>query len=206
MILELLRALLLAGLPVGAASFFLFTWALRRRAPGGVRSLKVLQSELKAESKERAKLKKSQKRDVASLLAEGAQFSRDAQLDLIHTKWLRFGGGFYGVVALITYAVVELGDLWAFAMRFESFWMLIANFGLNTLIGLLVNALQNFIVAIAWPAWWLSNISSQYVWFWFVAAYAGYWAGARLALHRFAGAAADSRDPESAGSAKEANH
>lgn len=202
MILEFLRALLLAGLPVGAASFFLFTWALRHRAPGTTISLKAVQSELKAESKERAKLKKSQKRNVAARLAEGAHFSRDAQLDLIHTRWLRFGGGFYGVVALITYAVVELGDLWAFAMRFESFWMLLANFGLDTLIGLLVNALQNFIVAIAWPAWWLSNISSQYVWFWFVAAYAGYWAGARLALQRYATAGVAVEENETAKDAK----
>jgi hypothetical protein len=48
-------------------------------------------------------------------------------------------------------------------------------------------------VAIAWPGYWLSSIDSQYVWLWFVAAYAGYWAGARLALRRFAAAAAVAR-------------
>jgi hypothetical protein len=192
MILELLRALLLAGLPVGVASFFLFTWALRRRAPGAVTSLRAVARDLKRESKERAKLKK-ERRGVSAVLAEGAHLSRDAQLDLIQNKWLKFGGGFYGVVGLLTYAVVELGDLWNFAIQFESIWVLIARFGPDTLINLLVDALRNFVVAIAWPGYWLSSIDSQYVWLWFVAAYAGYWAGARLALRRFAAAAAVAR-------------
>ena len=54
------------------------------------------------------------------------------------------------------------------------------------LIGLLVEALRNFILAIAWPAYWLSSIHTGHAWLWFLAAYAGYWAGARLALRRFA--------------------
>lgn len=191
MILELFRALLLAALPVGLASYFLFSWVLRRRAPGAVTSLKAIQRELKRESKERSKERKEQKRSVSERLAEGAHFSAGKPFDLVQNKWLKFGGGFYGVVGLLTYAVVELRDLWAFAMSFESIWMLIAQFGLDTLINLLVEALRNFIVAIAWPAYWLSSIQTQHPWLWFVLAYAGYWGGARLALHRYAQASAD---------------
>jgi hypothetical protein len=189
MVLEFFRALLLAGLPVGLTSYFLFSWALRRRPPGSVTSLKALQRELKLQSKERAKerakQKKENKRDLAAVFAEGAHFSRDSQLDLIHNKWLTFGGGFYGVVGLLTYAVVEFSELWDFAMGFENIWALIAQFGLDTLINLLVEALRNFIVAIAWPAYWMSEIQTGRIWLWLVVAYAGYWAGARLALRRF---------------------
>lgn len=185
MIPELLRALLLAGVPVGAASYFLFSWALRRRFAGTATTLKAVERELKRESKERSRQEKGRRRGVAAVLAEGAHFSRDSQLDFVHNKWLAFGGGFYGVVALITYAVVELGELWDFAMQFGNFWVMLTQLGLQTLISLLVNAARNFVLAIAWPAYWLSGIHSQYVWLWFVAAYAGYWGGARLAVKRF---------------------
>jgi hypothetical protein len=80
---------------------------------------------------------------------------------------------------------VELGDLRDFLLGFESVWALISRFGLQTLVDLLVNALSNFVVAIAWPVYWLSELHSSNIWLWFVAAYAGYWGGARLALHRF---------------------
>jgi hypothetical protein len=184
LLFEAFRALALAGLPVGLASYFLFSWALRRRPPGSVTSLQALQRELKQQSKERAKQKKENKRDLAAAMAEGAHFSRDSQLDLIHNKWLTFGGGFYGVVGLLTYAVVELNELVDFFIGFESVWALLAQFGFDTLIGLLVGALRNFIVAVAWPAYWLSEIRSDYIWLWFVQAWLGYWIGARLALRR----------------------
>jgi hypothetical protein len=80
---------------------------------------------------------------------------------------------------------VELGDLRDFLLGFESVWALISRFGLDMLVELLVNALRNFVVAIAWPAYWLSDIHSDYIWLWFAVAYAAYWGGARLALQRF---------------------
>jgi hypothetical protein len=106
----------------------------------------------------------------------------------LHGKWLAFGGGFYGVVGLLTYGVVELGELRDFFLGFESLGALIAQFGFDMLVGIFVNAAKNFVIAIAWPVYWLSDIRSNHVWIWFVVAYAAYWAGARLALRRFAGA------------------
>lgn len=186
MIQELFRSLALAGLPVGVASYVLFTWLLRRRAPTGVSSLKAFERELKRESKERARQRKQQKLSVTERLAEGAHFSREKSFDLVQSKWLKFGGGFYGVVGLLTYAVVELRDLWAFATSFESLWVLITELGLSTLINLLVEALRNFIVAITWPVYWLSTMEPRHVWLWFGIAYAGYWGGAQLALRHYA--------------------
>lgn len=186
MVLEFFRALLLAALPVGLASYFLFSWALRRRRTGAVTSLKQAQQEIKRERKERSQREKQQKRaGVTGLLADGAHLSHASQLDLVHNKWLAFGGGFYGVVGLLTYAVVELGDLWDFLLGFESVWMLVSRLSVQMLVDQLVNAVHNFVVAIAWPAYWLSEIHSDYIWLWFLVAYGGYWAGARLALQRF---------------------
>jgi hypothetical protein len=186
MIFEFFRALLLAGVPVGLASYFLFSWVLRRRQLGSATSLKQVEQAIKLQSKERKRQQKQLRRaGVANMLADGTHLSPASGLDLVHNKWLAFGGGFYGVAGLLTYVVVELGDLRNFLLGFESVWMLISGFGVQMLVDLLVNALQNFVVAIAWPAYWLSEIRSDYIWIWFVAAYAAYWGGARLALRRF---------------------
>ena len=186
MIFEFFRALLLAGVPVGLASYFLFSWVLRRRQLGSAISLRQVEQAIKLQSKERKRQQKQLRRTgVASMLADGTPLSPASGLDLVHNKWLAFGGGFYGVAGLLTYVVVELGDLRDFLLGFESVWMLISGFGVQMLVDLLVNALQNFVVAIAWPAYWLSEIQSGRIWLWLAVAYAGYWGGARLALQRF---------------------
>ena len=102
----------------------------------------------------------------------------------VHNKWLAFGGGFYGVVGLLTYAVVELGEIRDFITQFDGFLSLFSDITLELFIGFFINSIVNFVVAIAWPAYWLNNISSNYIWIWFVAAYAGYSAGIRFALHQ----------------------
>ena len=186
MVLEFLRALFLAVLPVGLASYFLFSWVLRRRQLGTVTSLKQVEQAIKRQSKERSQQKKELKRaGGASTLAEGAHQSHATGLDLVHNKWLAFGGGFYGVVGLLTYAVVELSDLRDFVLGFESIWALISRFDLDLLVNLFVDAVRNFVVAITWPVYWLAEIQSSRIWLWFLLAYAGYWGGARVALHRF---------------------
>ena len=103
----------------------------------------------------------------------------------VHNKWLAFGGGFYGVVGLLTYLVVELGEISDFITGFDGFLSFFSNISLGLFIGLFIDSIVNFVVAIAWPAYWLSDINSDYIWMWFVAAYAGYWAGTRFALSRF---------------------
>ncbi|MCH7507494.1 MAG: hypothetical protein IID60_09350 [Proteobacteria bacterium] len=102
----------------------------------------------------------------------------------VHNKWLSFGGGFYGVVALLTYAVVELGEIRDFITQFDGFLSFISDITVGLFIGLFIDSIMNFIVAIAWPVYWLSDIRSDHIWIWFVAAYAGYWAGTRFALHQ----------------------
>ena len=204
MLLELFRATLIAGLPVAAASYGLVWWSLRQGYIGSVSSLKELEQGFKRQSKERSAAKKDRKRsrkagektEARSLglaLASVRQQARQpgpSVLNTFHGKWLAFGGGFYGVVGVLTYAVVELRELRDFFLGFESLYALFADFGINMLVGILVNAVTNFVVAIAWPAYWLSDIRSDHIWIWFIVAYAAYWAGAKFALQRFAAARA----------------
>jgi len=184
---ELIRAVFTAGLPVFVTAFALFSWALKSNHLGSASSLKEMEKELKRQSKEKSAQKKRNKgKNLGSSSAETAVPApgMKRKTDIFHNKWLAFGGGFYGLVGLLTYAVVELGELRDFFVQFESFASLLSQMGFDMLINLIIDAVMNFVVAIAWPAYWLSEIHGEYIWVWFIVAYAAYWTGAKLALQR----------------------
>jgi hypothetical protein len=199
MALEILRALFKAGIPVALASYALVWWTLRHGYLGTVNSLKEveqgfsrLSKEKKSEAREYKKALKAAKR-VAGPGVEKPSGTR--RLNPVHDKWLKFGGGFYGVVGLLTYGVVELAELRDFFLGFGNLRAFFAHLGLDMLIGIIVGAVKNFLAAIAWPMYWLSDIQSDYIWAWFIVAYAAYWAGAKLALYRFANTSEGQRGP-----------
>ena len=163
MIRELIIAILKAGIPVAIASYALVWWGLKKDHLGTVLSLKDLEKEVKR-----------QKKDKES----------KANGDMVHNKWLAFGGGFYGLVGLLTYIVVELGEIRDFFMRFESFSALLSALSFDLIISLFIDAIMNFVVAIAWPVYWMGDIAGEYIWIWLGVAYGGYLVGAKYALHR----------------------
>ena len=101
--------------------------------------------------------------------------------NMIMSKWMAFGGGFYGVIAVLTYVVVEFWELVDFFTSESTLWSTLTNIGVGDVVNLFVNSLMNFITAIAWPAYWLKKIDPYPVWVWFLVAYAGYTAGQFLA-------------------------
>jgi len=191
MLLEILRAIAFAGLPVGLATYALVWWSLRQGYIDPVISVREVEQRFKRISKKQSAARKNRKRRKSESGPEGSTNPQasaafgESGMNPVHAKWLKFGGGFYGVVGLLTYAVVELKELRDFFLGFESLSALLAQFGFNMLIGLFIEAVKNFVVAIAWPVYWLSDIRSNHIWAWFVVAYAAYWAGAKLALRRF---------------------
>lgn len=156
-------AILKVGVPVGLASYGLAWWALKNHYIGRADTLKSLEKAVKKRSKDKA-LKK-----------EGDPF---------HRKWLAFGGGFYGVAGLLTYAVVELTEVRDFILQLGGILDMIRNISFDLVIQLFVGAIKNFVVAIAWPLYWLSEIQSDRIWVWFIVAYGAYWAGSTLALRK----------------------
>jgi len=187
MVRELLRALFQAGIPVAVTSYLLIWWALKNQYLQGASNLKDVKIHFKGVSKARSRKRKDEKRRrkqgaKAVELEPGQQESH--KMNPVHNKWLSFGGGFYGVVGLLTYAVVELGEIRDFITQFDGLLSLVSDITLEMFIGFFINSIMNFVVAIAWPAYWLSDIRSDYIWIWFLAAYAGYWAGIRFALHQ----------------------
>ncbi len=187
MMREIFRALFQAGIPVAVTSYLLIWWALKNQHIQGASNLKDIEVHFKEVSKARSRKKKEEKRlrKKGGVAVEAKPGQQDEhKMNPAHKKWLSFGGGFYGVVGLLTYAVVELGEIRDFITQFDGLSSLISDITLDLFIGFFINSITNFIVAIAWPVYWLSDIRSDYIWMWFVAAYVGYWAGTRFALHQ----------------------
>ena len=201
MIGELFRAVFLAVPPVAVTSFLLTWWALKHDYFGPVSSLKDLEQRVKQHSKAAKKRKKDNKRKKkgkppdkqAALGPEaempGAESEAPKKLHPAHSKWLKFGGGFYGVVGLLTYAVIECLEIRDFFANFDGFVHFFEAISFDLLINLFINSIVNFVAAIAWPFYWITNIQSQHIWLWFLAAYGGYYAGTRFAIHKYAQAA-----------------
>ncbi|QIB64827.1 hypothetical protein [Kineobactrum salinum] len=107
--------------------------------------------------------------------------SKKDKSDFLSTRWMRFGGGFYGVAALWTFACIELTELAAFLADFNGFAALFEDGILAFVISFLVNQFVNFVMAFIWFTWWPDVAGGASIFLWLVAAYAGYLAGLYLA-------------------------
>jgi hypothetical protein len=165
-------AVLKAGLPVGIAAYLLVWWALRNGHLDNAGTLGEVEKEIKSQSKDKV---------------------RKQQADLVHRKWLTMGGGFYGVVAVLTLLWIELREIIDFISGFEGFGTLAGLLSIGTLINLFIETLMITLAALLWPLYWLGSIESD-AWLWILTAYAGYWFGSSLALRHYRGAGPLARD------------
>lgn len=154
---ELPGAVLTAGIPLFLLAFVLVCWALHRQWLVGD-NVGDIQGSIEALGKTQKdkKLRKT--------------------MDPALGKWFRFGGGFYGLVALYTWLLIETEDIANFVVELGS---VIFDFEPGAIFGLVIalaiESIVNFFMAIAWPAHWLGE--SRNAWVLFPVAYAGYWLG-----------------------------
>lgn len=181
MIAEFLRAFLMAGIPVGIGSYLLIWWGLRAEYFEQTTELKALEKEVGLHAKNRKKSRKKGKRKNND---EGGEDKPSPKFNPVHNKWLTFGGGFYGLVALMTFAIIELGEIGALFAGLGDLLSRIADFDAGLIVEFIVESIKNFVTAITWPIYWMGEIRTGQFWLWFIAAYAGYWLGARAALVR----------------------
>ncbi len=158
---EFLDVFVKLAVPVAGLTFLMVWWALKK----GVLKEKGKVRALKAEMKAISKLKADDKPD----------------LNPLHSKWLKFGGGFYGIVAMYTYGLVEWNELRAFVSDLGGAASFIRNLNVGVLISIFIEGLKNFITAISWPLYWMSEFGSNNIWIWMCIAYAAYWFGAKAA-------------------------
>lgn len=166
---EFLWALLLVGVPIGVFTLALVWWALK----GGYFKESQDTNALKREMKAMSRSGKEKNKDGVK--------EESRQLHPLQKKWAKFGGGFYGIVAFFTYIVVEVREIITTIINLGGFIDFIRQLNLNVIIQMSVQALMNFVSAMAWPAYWMKRIDTGQVWIWFVMAYAGYWVGLNLA-------------------------
>ena len=162
-LIDLLIAVFTAGLPLFLLSFLMVSWALYRGRLAG-QTVKEIQGSIDALGK--ARKDKTNNQDMDPALA----------------KWFRFGGGFYGLMALYTWLLIEWDDAASFIFQLGD---IVINLDPGLLIGALVEffveSVMNFVLAIAWPAYWLTETGD--VWLKLIVAYGGYWLGIRAAQH-----------------------
>ena len=166
MALEIIEAVLKAALPLGVLSYFLFHWSLKAGRLEGISGQKAFKAEMKA-MKKSAKKKKTRSGNP------------------IHNKWMKFGGGFYGLVGMWTFLVIEALEVYDFATGYQGMDGLMNTLNTTSFTGLavefLVNSIKNFITAIVWPGYCPDVLDSERIWLWLIAAYAGYWIGMKIA-------------------------
>lgn len=165
-VVEVLWAILIVGVPVAVFTLAIVWWALGRGDLKESTDTKALQRELNSLSE------KNKNKD------EG---DTDTAQHPLQKKWMKFGGGFYGIVAFFTYIVVEVIEISTMIMNFGGLFDFLKQLDLNVIISIIVDAFMNFVTAMMWPMYWMRRIDTDQTWIWFVIAYAGYWLGLKLA-------------------------
>lgn len=160
MILEILEAALKLGLPVACLSWF------------------VLQRLYASGQLDRSHDSKTVAENIKQIRRSRKQ-SKALPSDLVQTKWMQFGGGFYGCAALWTFLIIELNELIDLFSNFPGFSTLLENGLINLIISLLLNQLSNFIAAMIWFSYWTDGGVAIAIWM--VTAYLGYLSGMTVA-------------------------
>ncbi|GJM11103.1 MAG: hypothetical protein DHS20C11_33790 [Lysobacteraceae bacterium] len=158
MLIETVKAVLLAGVPMAIITLLIVRVAIERGAvdDGGV--------------------------DGHSLATKESLADRGG---FLYSKWARFGGGFYGIMALITYAHVEINEIWDAISSAGGVISFLTSLSIGLLVDMFVEGLMNFVVAITWFTYWDDVFTMTQPWIWLAAAYVGYNAGVRLAASRY---------------------
>jgi len=173
-LIEVFWASLMVGLPIAAFTMALVYWLLKGDRSRESLDSDALKRQIKAITQRNKKNKKGKGGEKETV--------KEAEKNLhpLQKKWAKFGGGFYGIVAFFTYIVVEVIEIITMIANFGGFIDFIKQLDFGVIIHMFVEAIMNFVAAIAWPAYWMNRIDVDQVWIWFLMAYAGYWVGLKL--------------------------
>ncbi len=160
MLSELPRAILEIGLPVAVLSWLLFYRLYSRGELARDADRKAIGASLKS-------IRKAQKESKATADS------------LLHTKWMKFGGGFYGVAAAWTLIYIEASGVIGVIAHPSTAQDMFRN-GVGGFIAQQITGQVNtFVDAATWFNWWPGRGHNPIVWF--GVAYLAYIAGLELA-------------------------
>ncbi|MCE7950737.1 MAG: hypothetical protein DYH18_06470 [Xanthomonadales bacterium PRO7] len=160
MLSELPRAILEIGLPVAVLSWLLFYRLYSRGELARDADRKAIGASLKS-------IRKAQKE------------SKQSSDSLLHAKWMKFGGGFYGVAAAWTLLYIEASGVIGVIAHPSTVQDMFRN-GIGGFIAQQISGqVSTFVDAVTWFNWWPGRGHNPIVWF--GVAYAAYIAGLELA-------------------------
>ena len=157
--MEYLEAAFTLGLPVMIMSWWVHSWLYRTNLIERRASIKETDNSIK-------EIRKSSKGDG------------DKIGDYWTNKWLRFGGGFYGLAALWTFIVIELQELWYVITNIGQVIDSLSAGFVIVAISFVKNQAMNLAQAFSWVVGWgNSGFSLIY----FFSAYIGFYLGMKVA-------------------------
>ena len=160
MLSELPRAILEIGLPVAVLSWLLFYRLYSRGELARDADRKAIGASLKS-------IRKAQKETKAP------------SDSLLHAKWMKFGGGFYGVAAAWTLIYIEASGVVGVIAHPSTVPDMFRD-GIGGFIAQQINGQVNtFVDAVTWFNWWPGRGHNPIVWL--GVAYVAYIAGLELA-------------------------
>ena len=162
MLSELLRAAFELGLPVAAMSWLLFYRLYSRGELARDANRKAIHASLK-------EIRKAEKG------------SKQASDSMLHAKWMKFGGGFYGVAAAWTLIVIEASGIIDVIAHPSTVEQMFHNGPGELVAKQIASQVSTFVDAAIWFAWWPGKGQSPVVWI--VLAYVAYIAGLNLARY-----------------------
>lgn len=166
---EILRALLIAALPIFIITYLLISRAITAKRLAKNTNNKQFDQAVNDMQKEYKQRKKT------NTLLRGTD-------NRIINKWMSFGGGFYGLMAFSTYIVIEAKEIFFFFLKLGSLqWSeILSGISIAMFVELLKNAIFNLVDAFLWFIYWPKQIYMLNGWLWLLAAYFGYLIGTRL--------------------------
>lgn len=177
--LDILYAILFACLPIAFISYLAVKYAYIR----GYFSLDE-DMDLQASSIDRSKLDKQLKSELKKRKKSKEQHHK---MNILHSKWLTFGGGFYGLLALVTFIYIEFKQIFEFWIAATGLQYFIDFLTIGNIIGMFVDSILNMLKAIVWFSYWPREIEMDNPLFWLLMAYAGYKLGSSQAHKRVGG-------------------
>jgi len=162
MIIDIIKAIIFAGIPVALVSYF-FTRLTSKKVP------------LKAQNSKELKL------ELKNTLIE-KDHEESAIASMLHKKWMRFGGGFYGVMVFITYVHIEIYQIIEFVKNFNSLQNFIDSIGFMMILNFFIEAFTNLITAFLWFTYWYTYLPIGSFWVWVVVVFIAHTVATKYAL------------------------
>jgi hypothetical protein len=164
--MDIVKAVFYGGLPVGIFTFLMVYYAYHK---GYLTSDVNIQTAFKDKKNPHKKLSKSNKKSLLFL----------------HSKWMTFGGGFYGLLALMTFIYIELEQTIQFFINASGWQSFLNLFTFDAILSMVIESFTNMLRALLWFGYWPDVFDMKNAAIWFLAAYLGYRFGANLAQRYF---------------------